>query len=120
MSIKYDPKLKEAMAKISGILDEYDIGASIALCSKSHSEFLYHFPKWSLAQFNEKKDGVRIKAKSSNNDQSALEVTTHLICQIRDIAIQTYGAYEGIIKELEKHIEIDHKSYSNFSPHFES
>ena len=42
MELPYDPDLKEAMLKIEEIMDEYKIGGSITLASKTHSEFLYY------------------------------------------------------------------------------
>lgn len=119
----YDPALKKAMAEIKTILTKFDVGAAITLASKTHSEFNYHFPTWSVVQFFGQ-SGVRIKCKeddfgSAKAQQEALAVSCHVILQIRDIAAQTFLAMTHIEKQIAAFVDIEHKPYQGFRPHQE-
>jgi len=124
-NLPYDPDLKEAMEKIKAILDEYQIGGSITLASRSHSEFLYHFPEWSVAQFNKSKDGIDFRSKaedfeSKEQQDQDTEASVHLLCAIRDISAQTFGNFDNVLQDLGKHMDISHKPFSGFTPHFDN
>jgi len=86
MELPYDPALKEAMLKIQAIMDEYKIGASIALASKTHSEFLYHFPEWCIVQLEtDFKIKIRSKLKDFESREDQLqrsEESAHFIAQM--------------------------------------
>lgn len=120
-----DPKLKEAMAEIFGVLKKHDIGGQVTLVSPSHSEFrCFIEPSWSVAFFEEVPSGVavRFRAKKSeipdkNERHERVEWTTHMLCQIRDLNAQNFMAFDSLIAELGKHFEIKHKPYSDYEPH---
>lgn len=60
-----DPRLGDAMRAIAKILRHYDIAGSLTLVSKTHSEFYYHFPTWSVVQPEKEPDGqqgIRIRS----------------------------------------------------------
>lgn len=122
--MNYDPDLKEAMLKIQEIMDEYEIGGNIALASKSHSEFLYYYPKWCALQL-EQGNTVRIKSElkdfnSKEEQRQNLEESTHFIAQMQDLSARSFAIFERLFEELKKHYEIEHKSFSKFTPHFEN
>lgn len=125
-NLPYDPKLKEAMLEIQVILEKHDIGGNIALTSQSHSEFLYHFPKWSAIQFDKNKPGeVRIKSKrkdfkSKEEKHRIIECSTHIVAQNRDLAARSFDVYDTLFKKLEEYFDIEHKPFHGFTPHFES
>ncbi len=122
MSGNNDPKLKEAMAKIEAIAEEYDIGANVILTSESHSEFLYKFPEWSIAQFTDDMKGIDMKSKLSdfkdlNHQKEVTESTIGLLCHVRDISAQTFEIYDGLITAAENYLDIKHHPFSGFEPH---
>ena len=126
MTEPYDAKLKEAMAEIKAILDKHDIGGSINLVSKTHSEFRFHFPSWSAAQFENGGEGIQIKCKredypSKKDQKEALELTCHVLLSIRDLCGKAFMAMDQIRGMIESHgIEIDHKPLTGFFPHREN
>ena len=78
---KPDPILQTAAKEIAAICEKYDIGGYIILVSKTHGEYLLHFPKWSKAQMEitpEGKSAIRFKAKGKDEDQT-VKSTVHLI-----------------------------------------
>lgn len=124
-NLKYDPNLKEAMQKIKGIIEEYDIGAHIVLTSKTHGEYLNHFPTWSIAQFNKEENGIDLKSKredfSSVEEQKATnESSLFFLCSIRDTAARTYLVYEDVLERLSKIIDFEHTPFHDESPDFVS
>jgi len=123
-NLPYDPDLKEAMLKIQEIMDEYKIGGSITLASKTHAEFLYHFPKWSIVQLV-KPSGVRIRSKrkdfDSKEEQHKInEESCHLVARVRDMSGQAFMIFENIFKQLDDHFDIEHEPFSKLTPHREN
>ena len=124
MTLPYDPALKEAMLKIQEIMDEYKIGGSIALASKTHSEFLYHYPEWSAVQL-ETASQIRIRSKlkdfkSKEEQQQNMQESTHFIAQMQDLSAQSFAMFEIIFKKLEEHYEIEHEPFSNFTSDYKN
>ncbi len=115
---KFDPKLKEAMEDMKVILKKYDIGAHISLVSPTHSEFLFHIsPTWSCAKFEDDGKAIRFKATeisegSKEARHKTQELTLHLLLQIRDLSGQSFMTMEKIQTELKKHIDFEHKPFS--------
>lgn len=124
-TLPYDPVLKVAMEEIKAILDKYDIGANIILGSKTHSEYFYDFPTWSIVQFAEKgslKQGLKIVSKrkdykSLEEQHQISEYSTGLIARNRDMAAQTFSMFQDVFEQLENHFEIEHKPFSGHTPH---
>jgi hypothetical protein len=116
----YDPKLKEAMAEIVGVLKKHDIAGYISLVSPTHSEFCLHpTPSWSAAFWEEEgKLRFRVKQKEVGRDEAKklIELTCHMIYQMRDLCAQGFHFTENMAKEIEKQIQVDHVPYSNFTP----
>ncbi len=123
--LPYDPDLKEAMLKIEAILDEYKIGGNIVLASRTNSEFLYHFPKWSIAQFNENKNGINFKLKKGDSETKEqknkdIQDSVAIIFAIRDISFQTFEIFNNLTEDLKKVMDINHKPFHGFKPDFEN
>jgi hypothetical protein len=118
-----DPRLKDAMRRIRRILLEYDIGAAVTLVSKSHSEFGYHLPTWSVIQFEGNVVRIRsYEAEYGSKDQQAAAFadSLHCVLQMRDIGVKTFMEMDEIRKFLEGHgFEIEHHPFSGFEPHEE-
>lgn len=118
--MNYDPKLKEAMAEIKAVLKKHDIAGALTLVSKSHSEYLYHFPTWSAAQLTD--EGIRIRIKSSDfadkqaADQALLD-SLHVVLQIHDLNSQNLKVMDQLIKKIGEHVDIDHTPFFDHTPH---
>jgi hypothetical protein len=123
--LPYDPDLKTAILEIKEILDKYEIGASVALSSQTHSEYLNHFPKWCIVQFDKNQPGVRIRSKKEDfmtreEQHRVTEASAGLIANIRDINAQAFSIFDTIFKTLEKLMDIDHKPFDGHFPHFDN
>lgn len=122
--MSHDPKLKIAMAEIFGILQKHDIGAAITLVSTTHAEFRFREdPSWSCAKI-EDSNTVRFRArradfKTAEQQFETIELTVHLLAQVRDIAANTFGAFDEMFRRLDKILKIEHQSFSGFERHNE-
>lgn len=118
-----DPNLKTAMAQIRAILNEHDIGGAVTLVSPTHCEFYFHLsPSWSICYFNGPELRFRARRRdftTAEEQQRCVELTVHLIHQIRDMNVQSFTQMERVIDMLKEHFDIDHKPYSGFEPHRE-
>jgi hypothetical protein len=124
-----DPRLKEAMRAINRILRTYDIAGAITLVSKTHAEFRYQFPTWSVVQPErgpEGQEGLRIRSfeayyGSKEQQKTAMEESLHCLYQIRDLAGQTFLVFENLTRQVEEQsgFDIEHHPYSGFEPHEE-
>lgn len=114
---KFDPQLKDCISEMMEIAKKYDCGAFIMLGSKTHGEFDFQFPSWSVAQFEYLKDSaakvLRIKAKGKPGDpiHENLEATVGFIfgmIETSEIHIQNMQKIINILKqklEIERHPE---------------
>lgn len=122
---KYDSKLKEAMAEIRAICRKHDIASYITLVSKTHSEFgLEITPTWSAAYWEDKNEGkLRFRVKQAEvgkeKAKESIELTCHMIYQIRDLCVQGFQFSENMTKLIEEQVAVEHKSFSGFEPHKE-
>lgn len=83
MSEHIDPKLKAALAEIEQIMEKHDCGGIISLHSKTHTEYKFVMPKWSLITFAEPNpDGktvqVDVKHRGKSNPEDTV-ATYHLM-----------------------------------------
>lgn len=122
-----DPKLKEAMAEIMGVLKKHDIAGQVTLVSPTHSEFRIDIaPTWSCARMEPSGDGFAVRFKATKegipDDEARKKIaseTAHMLLQIRDLCAQYYMSFDDLVKQLEEFMEIEHKPYSDYEPHRE-
>ena len=120
-----DPKLKEAMAEIRSVCTKHDIAGYITLVSKIHSEFgLEVTPSWSAAYWEDKAKGqLRMKVKTSevgrDRAKEMLQLTCHMVYQIRDLCAQGFYYMQTMTELIEKQVEVDHTPFAGFEPHEE-
>ena len=120
-----DPKLKEAMAEIRAILKKHDIGGAITLVSETHSEYLYELdPTWSLMYF-ESPGALRFRSnrkdfKTKKEQHRFTESSVHLLCQIQDLSVKSFGNMERILTLLKEKMDIDHTPFADHEPHREN
>ncbi len=122
-----DPKLKEAMAEIFGILKKHDIGGQVTLVSPTHAEFRSKIdPSWSVAFFEDHEKGVAVRFRATKAEipdkeerHQKSELTTHLLCQIRDLCGQNFLMFDGVLNQLKEHLDFDHTPQAGYEPHRE-
>ena len=124
-----DPRLKDAMRAITRILRQYDIAGAVTLVSKTHAEFRYQWPTWSVVQPERGPDGqqgLRIRSYETwygdkEAQKLAMEESLHCGYQIRDIAAQTFLMFDDLLQQIEETsgLDIEHRPFSGFEPHEE-
>lgn len=117
-----EKKYRECMAEIVAVLQKYDMAAAITVISQERAMFRYQFPTWSCISLEG--EHVRFRAKSGEfpskeAQQQSVNLSAHIVYQMRDISAQTFSMCEAIIKELEKKFHITHESYADFDPEHE-
>jgi hypothetical protein len=117
--MSYDPKLKLAMEEITEICKKYNCGGYFVLASKTHSEFMFHFPEWSKAQmhFNpeEGKYGIMFTAKGKAGDED-ITSSVHLLQSIQFMCGHGYMQMDKLIELLKEHMTIE-GGPAGFEPH---
>lgn len=123
-----DQRLKEAMAEINAIMKKFDIGGHVTLVSQTHSEFRYTVdPSWSCASVELLGGGMaemRVKSLAKDHpdkeiQRKKIEVTIHMLAQIRDLGGKTFMEMDAVVNELSQQVDFDHKPFSGFEPHKE-
>lgn len=106
--MNYSPKLKKAMAEIKEIMDKHDINGSIILHSPGFGE---HFMKvdasYSCAKIENTAHGPAIRIKAKAHELNIIEDTVNSIIIINDLMDYHQGVCMGVMKELQKVLEID-------------
>jgi hypothetical protein len=110
----FDPRLKAAMSEIAEICERYDCAAAVTLVSSSYSEYMYHFPSWSVLGFEtnaEGRQGLRFRSIredfANKQSQDALtKATINMLQAFQGISAQTFEMCDTVLKELSKHFHI--------------
>ncbi len=114
-----DKRYRECMAEIVGVLQKYDMAGAITVVDKKRSMFKYFFPTWSCIILGE--DQIRFRSKredypSTDAQHESVELSAHIIMQMRDVAAQTFGVMEKIGAMLEQRFDLTHKPFADFDP----
>jgi hypothetical protein len=114
-----DKRYRECMDEITATLQKYDIAGAVTIVAKNRSMFKYHFPTWSCIVLDE--DHLRFRSKredypSAEAQHDAVELSAHIVLQIRDIAAMTFNTMEQIGKKLVERFEIEHEAFKDFDP----
>lgn len=112
---EFDPRLKAAMQEIKEVLTKYDIAGHTVLVSPTHSEYNTQFPTWSLAQWEQDEQGVvgiRFNTRGQTfatpkGKHAAVEVSAHILDQLRHNATQQFALMEHILAILRQNMVID-------------
>jgi hypothetical protein len=115
---------RECIAEIMGVLKKHDMAGAITVISKERAAFRYHFPTWSVVRLQEAPDGglaVRIKSKladfpSREAQNTANELSAHIVYQMRDIATNTFGMCMMVAEKMNEHWDVTHAPNSDFDP----
>ena len=115
---------RECIAEIMGVLKKHDMAGAITVISKERAAFRYHFPTWSVVKLQEAPDGglaVRIKSKAADfpsraAQNTANELSAHIVYQMRDIATNTYGMCTMVAEKMNEQWDVTHVSGSDFDP----
>lgn len=113
-------KYRECVAEVEAILKKYDMGGAITVISQDRAMFKYVWPTWGCMSF-EGHNTIRFKAKredypSEEAQYHTMELSVHVIMQMKDIAANTFAMCEEMERKLREHIEIEHKPYADFDP----
>lgn len=114
-----DKRYRECMAELVGVLQKYDMAGALTVVSKERAMFRYVFPTWSCMQI--KGSELRFRAKradypSAEAQRQAVELSTHIVLQMRDISLQTLAMCDQLAQTLEEKFDITHKPYADFDP----
>jgi hypothetical protein len=112
-----DKKYRECMSEIAAVLTKYDMAGAVTVVSKERAMFRYQFPTWSCIHLTERELRFRSKRTDYPSDEAqrkAVELSVHIIMQMRDIAAQTFAMCEDIEKKLKEKFDIEHVSFSDF------
>jgi hypothetical protein len=115
---------RECIAEIMGVLKKHDMAGAITVISKERAAFRYHFPTWSVVKLQEAPDGglaVRIKSKAADfpsreAQNTANELSAHIVYQTRDIAMNTYGMCTMVAETMSRTGTVTHTPNSDFDP----
>ena len=114
-----DKRYRECMAEISAVLKKYDMAGAVTVISKERAMFKYEFPTWgciTLEGASMRFRAVRADYPSDEAHHQALELSAHIIMQMRDIAAQTFGVCEQIGEVLKEKAGMEHEAYTDFDP----
>lgn len=107
-------ELKTAMEEIKAVAKKYDINGCIFLADGlKNGEFalLHDQPSWSQLEFIPKEDGsvdVKVKVRMKTNPENTNR-TINSIYNLQGMMSNCWLMNDGIIKTMEKEIDIDHE-----------
>lgn len=116
-------RYRECMAEIIGVLKKYDMAGAITVVDKERAMFKYHFPTWSVITLGA--DHIRFRAKredfpSAEAQKEAVELSAHIIMQMRDIAANTFTLTEHIGRQLREKVGMEHTPGVDFDPELDN
>lgn len=112
-------RYRECMAEIVGVLKKYDMAGAITVVDESRCMFKYHFPTWAAIIVNEKEVRIRALRKDFPNPEAhhrALEMSAHIIMQMRDVAANTFAMMEHLGNIMRKRVGMEHTPGVDFDP----
>lgn len=117
-NMRFSAKLKKAMKEIQGLLDEYDIAASVVLHTPGHTEYLMHItPSYSCAKLEGSKFFVNTKSLNlSKRDKR--EMIANTANMLNGLATTTGRESLKIIKLseiMDKHSDARHTDLGHTS-----
>lgn len=116
--MSYDPRLKECMARIEKICEEYDCGALVSLISETHGEHRQVSPKWSALREEVDEQGrVRIRLKCSKEEKRRAELTAHYIHSQRDVSALWFRFFDELVNATKDKWQTEHTPFHQFRPH---
>lgn len=112
-------RYRECMIEIEAIMKKYDMGGAINIVSEDRAMFKYFWPTWGCIRWEG--NAIRFRAKREDFPDEAtqmrtMELSVHILLQMKDMAAQTFNMCEHIEKKLREVLEIDHKSFADFDP----
>lgn len=117
--MNYDPALKAAMKEIEEVCAKHDCAAFVSLHSKTHGEFRFCFPKWSMVRIIDKEDGKQgwhLKAHMKTRPEETT-ATVAFIYQLQDIAGNLFMTLDKVKGMITQHMKVEHSPFPGFAPH---
>jgi hypothetical protein len=117
-----DKRYRECMAEISAVLTKHDMAGAVTVVSKERAMFKYQFPTWSCIKLES--GGIRFRAKrsdypSAEAQRETVELSAHIVMQMRDIAAQTFSMCQTIGDALREKVGMEHQPFADFDPEHE-
>lgn len=118
-----DKAYRECMAEIMGVLKKYDMAGAITVVSKERCMFKYIFPEWSVLKIEP--NAIRLRAKredftTSEDQRRAVELSAHIVMQMRDVAANTFAMMEQFGKMLAEKFGMKHTPNADFDPELDN
>lgn len=107
----YDPKLKEALAKMQEIAKEYGCGYVIALANADFAEFKTDFPEWSLIQYQHDPEGIRLRLSSAEPQLTTDSLS--VLIGLKDMSGMMYEHLEMAHLKASEYANITHTRSSS-------
>ena len=116
--MSYDPKLKECMARIEKLCEEYDVGGSVSLISREGGEFRYVLPKWTAFIEEVTADGIeRIRLRCKKEEREKAQLTAHFIHSGRDTAALFFKFFDEFVRATDAKWQTEHTAFHKFRAH---
>lgn len=114
-----DKRYRECVAEIVGVLQKYDMAGAVHIVCKERAMWRYHFPTWGVIKVND--IGIRFHSKredfpSLEAQRQAVELSAHIVFQLRDMAALTFGQMDKIAKMIEERFDVEHRGGVDFDP----
>jgi len=102
---------RECMAEIVEVLKKYDMAGAVTIVTKTHVMSKYDFPAWTTLTIVD--NGLRFRAKredfpSREAQQKAIELSVHVLIEMRDMARDTVVAANRLLRYLANKLHIEH------------
>jgi len=107
----YDPKLREALAKMKAIAEECGCGYVIALANANFAEFKTDFPEWSLIQYQHEPEGIRLRLSSAEPQLTTDSLS--VLIGLKDMSGMMYEHLEMAHLQALEHLDITHTRNSS-------
>lgn len=118
-----DKRYRECVAEIMGVLKKYDMAGAITVVSKERCMFKYHFPTWAALSITPTE--LRIKALRKDfptleAQRHAVEMSAHIVMQMRDVATNTFLMMEHLGGILSEKVGMQHTPHKDFDPELDN
>lgn len=118
-----DKDYRQCMAEIIGVLKKYDMAGAATVVSKERAMVKYHFPTWSVIKLET--SAIRFRSQRSDfpsleAQRKAVELSAHIVMQMRDVAANTFGMMEHIGEKLREKVGMEHTPNVDFDPELDN
>ena len=109
-------KLRQAKSEVKKIMEKYDLGGLVSLHDKTHTEFEFFMPRWSVIQIeaNRKTETTRIRIRHKAKDNEELVTASyHVLFDCYNVCNQIMKFVDHVKEQLKGKIEIDNTPFKD-------